>query len=572
MRKTFYHIGMLAATALAFIACNKETEIQQPAKEATHVATISLGKAADFKTTVVEGDAAATYKWLQEDAQYLHVYENNVEGEITNFALSSDNTIATLTVSFTGNPDGPYTYTAKYAKTLSNSKNPLVPAEQSPKADSFDPAADVLVSKATADVTNLDERATEFSFTMGRVVTVNKMTLTGLAEGEVISSVEFTLDKTITGYASFDEGNNTYKYTNGGAKITLKYTGTNGTVPANGQFPVYFTCAPVDAAGIVSVIVTTDKNAYVKSNTLNPNPFEGKTITFAIGTMKRFTMAMAGYGEPVSESVRYFEVTSNEQIADGGVYLITSTKTNGDVVAMGTYDDNKYYKSVDVTITNDQTLGKYIDIISEQVAPITLITARPDQFYIKDADGMYMLYTGNSNNVLRNDEINYTAYAHNWQVSANQIESVNVEGRKLQYNASSPRFACYSSSQRAIALYYKEGSVVVREDAGMSWSAATASATMTDAGTEFTAPTLTLDHAHDVTYNSTNTEVATVSSTGEVEIAGAGTTTIQAIFAGDDTYKPSTVEYTLTVTDNRSKFTTVAELNALATSTETEVT
>ena len=106
----------------------------------------------------------------------------------------------------------------------------------------------------------------------------------------------------------------------------------------------------------------------------------------------------------------------------------------------------------------------------------------------------------------------------------------------------------------------------------MSWSAATASATMTDAGTEFTAPTLTLDHAHDVTYNSTNTEVATVSSTGEVEIVGAGTTTIQAIFAGDDTYKSSTVEYTLTVTDNRSKFTTVAELNALATSTETEVT
>lgn len=208
MKKILYHIGMLAAAALAFAACTKEAEINEPKEEVTHVATISLGKAdVSTKTEVVEGETSASYKWLDNDAQYLHVYENGTEGTITKFSLNADKTIATLTVSFTGTPDAPYSYTAKYANNLSNSKNPLIPAEQSPKADNFDPAADVLVSKETSDVTNLSDRATEFTFTMGRIATVNKMTLTGLEEGEVISTVEFTLDKAFTGYGSPDTEN-----------------------------------------------------------------------------------------------------------------------------------------------------------------------------------------------------------------------------------------------------------------------------------------------------------------------------------------------------------------------------
>ena len=275
MKKTLYHIGMLAAAALAFVACSKETEINQPKEEVTHVATISLGKAdVSTKTEVIEGENSASYKWLEDDDQYLHVYENGAEGEITKFELSGDKTIATLTVSFTGTPTAPYTYTAKYAKNLSGSKNPLVPAEQYPKTDNFDPAADVLVSKASADVTSLAERATEFAFTMGRVVTVNKMTLTGLEEGEVVSSVVFTLDKAFNGYASWDEANSTYKYTNGTKVLMIHYGinadgttegATDGTVGEGGTFPVYFTCAPVDAASIESVVVTTDKNVYTKA-------------------------------------------------------------------------------------------------------------------------------------------------------------------------------------------------------------------------------------------------------------------------------------------------------------------
>ena len=91
-----------------------------------------------------------------------------------------------------------------------------------------------------------------------------------------------------------------------------------------------------------------------------------------------------------------------------------------------------------------------------------------------------------------------------------------------------------------------------RQDAGMSWSSTTASATITDDGVEFTAPELTLGNAHDVTYSSTNGTVASISSSGVVSVLAAGTTTIKASFAGDNDYTPDTKEYTLTGTDNRT--------------------
>ena len=53
-----------------------------------------------------------------------------------------------------------------------------------------------------------------------------------------------------------------------------------------------------------------------------------------------------------------------------------------------------------------------------------------------------------------------------------------------------------------------------------------------------------------ITYSSSNTAVANVNeSTGALTLAGIGTTTITARFAGDEDYKPASATYTLTVTD-----------------------
>ena len=561
MKKTLYHIGMLAAAALAFAACSKEAEINQPKEEVTHIATISLGKAdVSTKTEVIEGETSASYKWLADDAQYMHVYENGKAGTVTKFSLNADKTVATLTVEFTGNPTAPYTYTAKYAKTLSDSNNPLIPAEQSPKANNFDPAADVLVSKVTSDVTNLSDRATEFTFTMGRIATVNKMTLTGLVDGEVISTVEFTLDKAFTGYGSPDTENGGYKFTNGSKKLTLTYEGSTGTVPSNGEFPVYFTCAPVVAAGIVSVVVTTDKNVYTKANTLNPNPFEGKTITFSVGTMKRFTMAMSGYGEEVSSGGNYTLVASNDDLSDGASYLLVGASSQSSTLyALGEQRTNNR-AGVAVTnnsgvITIDNTINAY-PIIIETVA---------GGYTLKDASTNYYLYNSDTGNNRLHSRENVEDNNAVWTINiSNGVASVNNVGNTkkgvLCFNPSwqnntdsNPIFAAYGSvpanGTAALALYVDLTTCVELEEAGLAYSVTSPIEVAWDNKESFVKPTLANPNNLTVTYSSSDETVATVdASTGDVTFVGNGMTTITASSARTSTYKAGVATYQIKVT------------------------
>ena len=460
MKKTLYHIGMFAVAALAFAACQKETSIDNT-KEITHVATISLGKAVDTKTMVVEGTTEATYKWNDDDAQYLHVYENGTEGTISAFSLNNNKTIATLIVSFTGTPTAPYSYEAKYAKTVSKDKNPQIPLEQSPLNSTFDPAADVLVSKTISDDIN---RLTEFTFTMGRPATVNKMTLTGLVAGEVISKVEFSLNKAfVGGYVSYDSENSTYKYNSTSKKLTLNYDATTGVVPTGGEFPVYFICAPVDAAPIVSVVVTTDQNVYTKAgNTASTDPFYNKTITFAIGTMKRFSMNMSGCGAPVTTGVDYTLVSSQSDLISGGTYLLAG----GSTYVLGEQKTNNR-AGVSVTpnnnvITVDNTIAAY---------PV-IIEAVTGGYTIQDAQSNKYLYTNNTgaNRLLSRDDIGDDNYAI-WTITiTNGVASISNVGNTsrgiLCYNPNngSPMFACYGSVPNGgtseLALYLDPSSAI----------------------------------------------------------------------------------------------------------------
>lgn len=64
---------------------------------------------------------------------------------------------------------------------------------------------------------------------------------------------------------------------------------------------------------------------------------------------------------------------------------------------------------------------------------------------------------------------------------------------------------------------------------------------------EYTLPVLINTHNLTLTFNSSNTDVATISSEGIININGNGTTTISAVFAGNSTYDPKTVSYVLVV-------------------------
>lgn len=78
------------------------------------------------------------------------------------------------------------------------------------------------------------------------------------------------------------------------------------------------------------------------------------------------------------------------------------------------------------------------------------------------------------------------------------------------------------------------------------WSAASYTATI---GASNTFPTLTNNQSVEFSYESSSDAIAEIASNGDITLKKAGTTSIKAVFDGNDTYNAKTVSYTLTVKD-----------------------
>ena len=542
--KRIYQVGVLAVAALAYISCNTELDNSEPGGLLRTV-EVSFTKDIDTKTAVVEGIENASYVWTEGDEDYLHVYENGKEGTIENISYSDDMKVATLSVSFTTATAEEYSYTAVYGSNLSNYNettatggNPLIPAEQKPTQTSFDPAADILVSR---EITSKDPQE-KLAFTMGRVVTVNKMTLTGLENGEIVSSVEFALDKNISARYMVN-GNNKGKFDSSGSSQKLTFSYDDANPVSDGSFPVYFIAAPVEDAGIKNVVVITDKNVYTKSSSLDPNPFEGKKISFSVGTMKRFTMNMKDFGKEIEEPVDYTLVESSDLIVDGAEYLIVY-ETN----AMASFNSGNYYDRTPVNVNVEDNV---ITISGQQVQIITLEDGDEEgQFYMKDSDGFYLYYNSNSGNAVSRS-VQKNGNKSLWTVTIDRITNVGDTERYLQYNSSSSRFACYttSSKQKDVNLYVNLKTVVERADPELAYDKNSFDI-LWDERESFEKPELSNPHALPVTYSSSNLKVVTVEeNTGEITFVGSGTTTITASSEKTEKYKAGKAFYQLTVTD-----------------------
>ena len=466
MKKFVYSFGMFVAATMTFASCAKEIS-PETTEEVTHVMTINVGKAVDSKTAVVEGEEGATYKWSANDKEYFHVYESTTDGAgnetknagiVTAVSYSEDMSTASLSVSFTSSAEGPYTYTVIYANTLNTNGNPVIPESQSPLVDNFDPAADVLISKPIVSQTRLDA----LDMIMGRVATINKMTLKGLDAGEKISKVEFTLDKGLSASYVLGTGN----YNTIFKKLTMSYE--PAAVASDGTFPVYFVSAPVKNAAIESVVVTTDKNVYTKSSSLNPNPFKDKSISFAVGKMKRFGMDMEGYGEAISTGVTYVKATSLKDFGDSQNVIIVGTDGNSSYFTMGKQGDNNR-SAVEITLSVneaadevvlDNTSGAHTFILAKSGSSFTFLDTDETSGYLYAAGT-----ASKKSNFLRSKTtIDDACY---WTLTFDEskeltVKSVNNDKTPyMQYNASQ-LFACYKGTSQKPVMIFVDASTKIQ--------------------------------------------------------------------------------------------------------------
>ena len=101
-------------------------------------------------------------------------------------------------------------------------------------------------------------------------------------------------------------------------------------------------------------------------------------------------------------------------------------------------------------------------------------------------------------------------------------------------------------NSRVFEVAFERNSVKdTREAPGLAYAVTSQTVTV---GNVLIAPELTNPNSLDVTYESEDETIATVDEDGNVKGVGKGITTITASFAGDDTYKPGSASYTITVT------------------------
>ena len=170
--------------------------------------------------------------------------------------------------------------------------------------------------------------------------------------------------------------------------------------------------------------------------------------------------------EPPVYTKPYVKVTSLDQLEAGKKYILVN---EGNKRAMGALSNTStnYGTAVEIAIAYG-----VIDIDGTSAVELTLGEGSKDEFnnptwtFDMGGEGHFICWTsGNSlnsvNNASPNNAMWFATATDDGVVLSNKTDNT----RKLQYNASSPRFACYTTSQQPAVLYVE---YVPAEDEGIT--------------------------------------------------------------------------------------------------------
>lgn len=169
------------------------------------------------------------------------------------------------------------------------------------------------------------------------------------------------------------------------------------------------------------------------------------TITAEVNGVKAECLVVV---ENAQGATVYKKITG-EQVDYSGRYLVAYVKDN---LAMAMKNSGSSYieKSNDLTIENDS-------VANYQDAAVFEIIKNSDGTYSLTADGTNYILAINDNNAEFTTDENNEGIKFNITFDENKnvykFQSVLYTNRYLQYNAGSPRFACYKNTQQDLTLF-----------------------------------------------------------------------------------------------------------------------
>ena len=461
MKNLFKNLMLVAVAAMGFTACEQVIDDVNATNETFTVNIV--GEFADDTRSGFDGknDAGTGYKsaWDGEEtvrfaiipdtfgdtakATYVDV-ENESEGNRATFAPTFDSNEGTI---HAFSPKGVYDkYDASACKggftsnaiTLKyNNAYVVVPAEQTPLANSVDPAAHILAGKA--------DFAENVNMTFNHVVAYGKMTIKNFA-GD-IDKVEVTASESLAGISCkyfYNEGN---LYNANVKTITLNADKVEGNV-------FWFGCAPADlSAGTLTVKVYSGEDTYTKELAIS-----GKNFKFQQGHVASFGVDMADVAkdeiveddEIVVDWVdnAYNLVKSAAHLEVGDKVVIVAA---GFDVAMSTTQNNNNRAQAAVTKIDDTVT------FENDVQILTLEEGTTEGTYAFNTGSGYLYAASSSSNHLKTETKLSANSSFKITIDENGVATVKAQGTYthnwMRYNNSSKLFSCYESGQADICIY-----------------------------------------------------------------------------------------------------------------------
>lgn len=323
------------------------------------------------------------YACVSGEWTYKSVYTNlSSDRELASATISSFNTPDDATDSYYCSvyPRGSFTNYSTSAGHLRARIN--TPATQTPTADSFDPAADLLISNYVENLTPNGEGKYTVQMSYYRQVALGKMSIVKLPSVSEINSVEFSAicdetDVTLAGakWYDFTTLGPTSVYSRS-YKLTLDYSAQN----ISGDMTAHFCCYPfaLDAGDSFTVKVYTKAGEVF---TRRVNLSGSQYLTLEAGRATQFTVDMSTATKTDSWiTTNEYNSGSNVKTTNKIVFSVKSTQTN---IVSG-----KFKAVTEADFAGISDISAYLDENGSDVAASTISGLNEGKTYIFNGTGL----------------------------------------------------------------------------------------------------------------------------------------------------------------------------------------
>ena len=322
MKKFFRSVMLVAVAAMGFVACQNEFDepnVNQPVADGV-VVTFVADEPATRTAVDTSSDEAPVFNWSDNES-FAVLEQTDALAAGSNVTFEKVDGKANITATFAKNEGkSEYKYVTVYpasgyvsAESIASATLAL-PANQTMASESYDPNADLMVSKVVTAATQPTE-AQQVEFT--RLVAVVKLTLKNfnLEAGDEVEKVVFMADgKALAGNITTD--------LNAPHEFAVAEGVSSVSVATTARDYIYFNVLPtvLEAGDSYTVIVITNKRLYVKQGSV---PAES-TLTLEAGMVNRFSVNMMG----VMPSEKWTLVRDASTLKQGDIVTIAAKNYN----------------------------------------------------------------------------------------------------------------------------------------------------------------------------------------------------------------------------------------------------